>query len=90
MASDFFFAAVDDYGACVGTAGSRVVDSSALVAGVAAGCVEAGCALVGGETAELPDLYRGDDFDLAGFIVGVVARAEGGGPGGAAGGRGGR
>jgi phosphoribosylformylglycinamidine cyclo-ligase len=47
-----------------------------IVSGIAEACAAAGVALVGGETAELPDLYRGDDFDLAGFIVGVVARAD--------------
>jgi phosphoribosylformylglycinamidine cyclo-ligase len=48
----------------------------AVVAGVAEGCRRAGCALVGGETAELPDFYRPGEYDLAGFAVGVVERAR--------------
>ena len=47
-----------------------------IVGGVAAGCVAAGIPLVGGETAQMPDLYRDADYDLAGFVVGVVARAD--------------
>jgi phosphoribosylformylglycinamidine cyclo-ligase len=47
-----------------------------IVGGVAAGCAAAGIPLVGGETAQMPDLYRGDDYDLAGFVVGVVSRAD--------------
>ncbi|MCJ7426307.1 MAG: phosphoribosylformylglycinamidine cyclo-ligase [Dehalococcoidales bacterium] len=47
---------------------------AAIVAGLAKACGEVDCALIGGETAEMPDIYRGDDFDLAGFIVGVVEK----------------
>ncbi len=49
-------------------------EKTALVDGVASACREAGCALIGGETADLPDVYATGDFDLVGFIVGVVER----------------
>lgn len=60
-----------DYIACGKNVPTRIAD---IVKGIAEGCVQAGCALIGGETAEMPGFYPEDEYDLAGFCVGVVDR----------------
>ena len=54
----------------------EVTKAESIVRGIVAGCREAGCALIGGETAEMPSCYPDHEYDLAGFVVGVVERAN--------------
>ncbi|WP_341488838.1 phosphoribosylformylglycinamidine cyclo-ligase [Photobacterium damselae subsp. damselae] len=57
--------------------GKLDVDTAAsVVTGIGEGCLQSGCALIGGETAEMPGMYHGEDYDVAGFCVGVVEKAH--------------
>ncbi len=58
------------------TAKLEVEEASAVVKGIAEGCIRSQCALIGGETAEMPGMYSDGDFDLAGFCVGIAEKSE--------------
>ena len=62
-----------DYIACGKNVPERIAD---IVKGIAEGCVQSGCALIGGETAEMPGFYPEDEYDLAGFCVGMADRSR--------------
>jgi phosphoribosylformylglycinamidine cyclo-ligase len=58
------------------TASLKVNEATQVIKGIANGCIKSECALIGGETAEMPDMYQDGDFDLAGFCVGVAEKDE--------------
>ncbi|MEO3946190.1 phosphoribosylformylglycinamidine cyclo-ligase [Gorillibacterium sp. CAU 1737] len=62
-----------DYLACGKVVPEKI---EAIVAGIAEGCVRSGCSLIGGETAEMPGMYSAEDYDIAGFAVGIVDRKK--------------
>ncbi|MBM7568050.1 phosphoribosylformylglycinamidine cyclo-ligase [Paenibacillus sacheonensis] len=62
-----------DYLACGKVEPAKI---EAIVKGIADGCVQSGCALIGGETAEMPGMYQGDEYDIAGFTVGIVDKKK--------------
>ncbi|MGK0255951.1 MAG: phosphoribosylformylglycinamidine cyclo-ligase [Arcobacteraceae bacterium] len=58
------------------TAKLEVAEATSVVKGIAEGCIRSECALIGGETAEMPGMYKEGDFDLAGFCVGIAEKSE--------------
>jgi len=60
----------------IGIGGLDPVKAEKLVKGVSEGCIQAGCALIGGETCEMPDIYKPGEYDLVGFAVGIVEKSR--------------